>query len=231
MSVDLAILVPSRGRPANVERLAEACAKTCRTNYDLHFGFDEDDPARPPSISAAKKASARYTVAPRMGLTTWTNQLAKVWWDTAPYLASLGDDMVPETDGWDAELITSVEHTGGGFAYPNDLRTDEIPEAVVVSSSIPRALGWFACPAMEHWYIDNVWRDLGSLARCLTYREDVIVVHRHPNLFNEPGDRTYWDAAKSFNPDLAKYQRWRLRDMPGCVRTVRGVLEAQRNPV
>ena len=50
---DLAVLVPSRGRPANVARLIEACAKTCRADTILHFGFDDDDDAMSANLAAA----------------------------------------------------------------------------------------------------------------------------------------------------------------------------------
>jgi hypothetical protein len=206
---DLWVLVPSRGRPQNVDRLVRACALTCRADTRLHFGFDEDDPAREPSIAAT--GGHRYTVAPRMGLTAWTNVLASRHMDV-PALGSLGDDHLPITDGWDEQLLESLPG-GGGYAYPNDLRRDDIPEAVVVSTSVVAALGWFALPALSHWYIDNVWRDLGHPDR-LVYRPDVIVRHMHPAVVKGvPGDATYSEAAAGLNADLAVYQRWRLSGM------------------
>src|SRR5215469_15227372 len=97
---DLAILVPSRGRPANVARLIEACEKTCRTGWVLSFGFDEDDPHLDANLATYEdRVDCTALVLPRKNLTEWTNELASFWRDT-PYLASLGDDMVPLTDGW-----------------------------------------------------------------------------------------------------------------------------------
>ena len=53
---DLAILVPSRGRPGSVERLVKACADTCATDYQLCFAFDDDDP----EIQVSKRAAGSY---------------------------------------------------------------------------------------------------------------------------------------------------------------------------
>ena len=41
---DLAVLVPSRGRPHNMARLIEAMDPTCRGDTTLIVGVDEDDP-------------------------------------------------------------------------------------------------------------------------------------------------------------------------------------------
>lgn len=221
---DLVVLVPSRGRPANVERLASACEKRCRANTLLVFGFDTDDPDREMSEAAVTR-SARFSVGPRMGLVGWTNKLARAHLD-APYLASLGDDMVPETDGWDVELITAVEHMGGGFAYPDDRRRNDIPEAVVVDTRIVAALGWMALPALEHWFCDNVWRDLGAGINRLAYCPDVVVEHRHPNVTGEPSDAVYHEAAGKYNADAAAYRKWRLFKMPSDIVTVRRAVGA-----
>ena len=229
---DLYVLVPSRGRPRNVARLVEACADTCTADTRLHFGFDDDDPYLRASIDAA--GGHRYVVGPRQGLAWWTNKLAArhVKRGDAGALASIGDDMLPVTPGWDQLLLDRLP-PGGGFAYPDDQRRDDIPEAVVISAAIVRALGWMAHPSMHHWFIDNVWADLGRGAGCLVYCPDVLVQHLHPNVrpdVTRP-DGTYHDAAGRYDSDLAAYQRWRLRGMPGDVAAVRRVRAAALDPV
>lgn len=224
---DLYVLVPSRGRPGSVARLAEACARTCEADTRLHFAFDDDDPALRANIAAA--GEHRYTVGPRDGLAGWTNELAArhVKRDDAAALASVGDDMLPVTPGWDRLLLEAMP-AGGGFSYPDDQRRDDIPEAVVISMPIVAALGWMCAPGLHHWYIDNVWADLGRGAGCLAYCPDVLIQHLHPNVrpdVTKP-DGTYHDAAQRYDSDLAAYQRWRLRDMPRDIGTVRGVRAA-----
>ena len=223
---DLAVLVPSRGRPANVARLIKACAKTCRIKTMLMFGFDDDDLALSANLAAIDWESMSV-VQPRMGLAAWTNHLCGAVIDGSvdvPYLASVGDDMVPITDGWDEQLIGQLERTGPGFAYPEDRRRSDIPEACVISTPIVQALGWMCLPALDHWYVDNVWADLGNGAGCLHYLPDVIVEHRHPNVTGQPGDRTYSDAAARFDADAAAYRRWRLFQMGKDIETVRACL-------
>lgn len=202
-------------------RLVESCAATCRAATILHFGFDDDDAELTANLSAADGCLS--SVGPRMGLAGWTNRLAFAHMDSAAHLASVGDDMVPVTVGWDEMLITACGP--GGMAYPNDKRRADIPEAIVISAPVVRSLGWFCEPSLHHWYVDNVWSDLGRAAGCISYLPDVIVEHKHPNV---PGgdrpDATYHDASGRWEADLAAYQNWRLRRMRDDVAKVRACL-------
>lgn len=214
---DLAVLVPSRGRPANVARLVEACARTCRLDTVIAFGFDDNDDALASNLKAADGCFT--SVRHRMGLAKWTNTLSALHED-ATWQASIGDDMVPVTDGWDERLCEAAGPAG--MAYPNDRRRTDIPEAIVISTGLVRALGWLCEPSLSHWFVDAVWRDIGHAAGCLRFLPDVVVDHRHPNV---PGsgarnDRTYSDAARGFGTDMAAYQKWRMKRMRADIETV-----------
>jgi len=216
---DLWVLVPSRGRPANVERLVRACALTCAGDTRLHFAFDADDEHLAANIAAA--AGHRYTTGPRQGLAAWTNDLAArhIRRVDAVALASLGDDMVPKTHGWDIRLLEAARARGA--SYPQDGRRADIPEAIVIMAQIVAALGWMAHPSMKHFFIDNVWADLLKPA----YLPDVLISHLHPQVRGgDPTDRTYLDAAGCYDADLAAYQRWRLTGMRSDAETVRQVI-------
>lgn len=201
-------LVPSRERAWKVDRLVRACALTSSGDTRLHFGFDEDDPQLDANITAA--AGHKYTIAPRMGLAAWTNALAAEHLDDSDYLASLGDDMMPVTHGWDTALTGAIEEMGGGFSYPQDGRRSDIPEMCVISTPVVAALKWMALPSSTHWFIDNVWFCLGEPDR-IRYLPEVIVKHHHPNVpGGDPHDRTYHDAAGKLNRDMAAYHHWRI---------------------
>lgn len=234
---DLWVLVPSRGRPANVERLVRACALTCTADTKLHFAFDDDDEHLNKSI--AMTGGHRYTVGPRDSLAGWTNDLAArhIRRGDADALASVGDDMVPKTHGWDTALLGAVQ-LRGGFAYPEVERGLEhgrqpgIPEAVVISAAVVRALGGMVPrgpdgrPLMSHWFIDNVWRDLADGACGGLAYVPVVVKHMHPNV---PGgdrpDQTYYDAAVRWAADNAAYCRWRVLSMRADIDRVRRAMK------
>lgn len=217
------LLVPSRGRPANVDRLVRACALTCSASTHLHFGFDADDPMLDRNVIAS--AAHRYDVAPRMGLVEWTNRLAAMHTGDSEALGSVGDDMVPVTQGWDRALLDALDGMGGGMAYPNDKRRDDVPEAPFVTTRLVAGLGRFFPAPVGHWFGDTALGDLYRALGRLAYLPDVIVEHRHPNV---PGgdrhDQVYEDAAKGLGRDLAAYQRWRLFQMIKDINTVKGLL-------
>ena len=121
---DLLVVVPSRGRPQNIARLLDAVHGTAKAGTHVHVAVDDDDAELERYKYVMGQAAGegdRLTVGPRKGLTAWTNEIAVPAAGEYPFLASLGDDMVPRTPGWDRALIRGIERMGGtGFAYPWD---------------------------------------------------------------------------------------------------------------
>lgn len=212
---DLAILVPSRGRPGNVARLAAACRATCTGQTDLFFGFDNDDPELQANKRAATAEWAYVDVGPRRFLGPYTNDLWKLARQAVPggyhAYASLGDDHVPETKGWDSEILAELDARGGGIAWPRDNGIEmDWPEAAVLSASVVDALGWVCMPQLEHYCVDVVWRDIGDIAKCL-FKMDTLITHMHPSRGDvTPSDKTYEDATRrSLSRDHAAWEAWR----------------------
>jgi hypothetical protein len=210
-------------------RLADAVRGTAAMRTDLLFAIDDDDPA---SIeqSAALGSRVLSVTGPRRSMGAWTNNVASLMTGAYRAFASLGDDHLPRTDGWDSVLLAAIGDMGGtGIAYGDDLIMGEgVPTAPVISSDVVAALGWMCHPAMSHFCVDNVWADLGRGAGCLAYRPDVVVEHLHVTAGKSPPDATYADAG-TFNlahPDWLAYQEWRDRRMAADVAAVRALLPA-----
>ena len=207
---DLLIIVPSRGRPKNIARLLDSLRETSKLRTHLHVCVDDDDPALPDYERVMNHAGREDDVlerGPRKGLGAWTNEVAIRRAYQYPYLASFGDDHVPQTPGWDYFLIRAIEDLGGtGFSYPWD--GADIPQAVVVSSDIVRKLGWMCEPSLNHWYVDNVWLDLGLGADCIRHCRVVSVDHVHPGAGKAPVDKTYTEASPRLASDREAYYCW-----------------------
>ena len=207
MTGDLLIVVPSRGRPQNIARLLDAVHATAKLNTHVHVAVDDDDPELERYRYVMKQAARdgdRLTTGPRKGLCAWTNEIAVERGGEYPFLASLGDDHVPWTPGWDKALIRSIVNIGGtGISYPWDCTREDIPEAVVMSSDIVAALGWMCLPGLEHWYPDNVWADLGRGAGCLQHLRAVKVEHVRK------GDQTAAESGEKLAADRDTYYAWR----------------------
>lgn len=208
----LAITVPTRGRPQNLKRLAKAVQRTCVVDYEILARIDDDDPAEYPAIPGV-----RYIVGPRIFFAASLNELAKIADEEEfTHMAILGDDVLPETKGWDIELIRAVPDIG--VAYGSDglerLHGADLPTHVVVPVEMYRRLGWIGLPALRHLFCDNVWRELGKITK-FVYLPDVHLTHLHRWNNSAPDDLTYQEANDKIKRDADKlaFEQW--RDGPG----------------
>lgn len=201
------MIVPTKGRPENAERLLHAVNQTAGDELGrLVFATDSSEPLaeayqRIVPVDGANWDWVRIfpvTAKPqRMGPVL--NTVASLFAAQGKYthIVFMGDDHVPRTSNWDEELVRSL---GGkpGVAYGNDLAQGEkLPTACVISADIIRSLGYMCPPAQEHLYLDDFWKTLGCSTR-LVYRNDVVIEHLHPNYGKARWDEGY-AAANSTN--------------------------------
>lgn len=221
---DLLVITPSRGRPKNIARLLDAIRETSRITTHLHVCVDDDDPELGNYRYVFDKAGRDGDVlesGPRKGLADWTNEIAVRRAGEYPFLASLGDDHVPRTPGWDKALARGIADMGGtGFTYPWDGTREDIPEAVVMSSDIVKELGWMCLPELRHWYVDNVWADLGHGTGRIRHQRAVAVDHVHPATGKAKADGTTRDNGKSLEKDRDAYYEWRRTRMTADIEKI-----------
>jgi hypothetical protein len=214
---DLLVIVPSRGRPQSVARLLDSVHATSRARTHVHVAVDEDDEELPRYEAVMAMAGAEDDVlerGPRKGLAAWTNEIAMRRARQYPYLASFGDDHVSRTPGWDAALIRGIQDMGGtGLVYPWDGTREDVPEAVVLSADIVQVLGWMCEPSLSHWFVDNVWADLGRGAGCIRHLRAIAVDHVHPATGQAKPDATSRDNGRSLEADRDAYWAWRRERM------------------
>lgn len=206
--IKLAIAVPTRGRPHNLERLANAAKKTCTTNYEILARLDDDDKSKYPELDGV-----RYSTGPRIFYANSVNELAKTALEEGfTHLAILGDDVLPETVGWDEKLIQSLPDLG--VVYGSDglehLHGEDLPTHVVVPIEMYKRLGWIALPTLRHLFCDNVWRELGKATNFI-YRPDVKLSHLHRWNKAAPDDKTYQEAndKKKRETDRLAFEAWK----------------------
>jgi hypothetical protein len=206
------VIVPTRGRPANVERLERTRAVLDPTAAwesltEFLYVVDDDDP----ELSAYKALSmtrnpSRLIVAPRLRLAGTLNEQVRRHQEYYDAVGFMGDDHCPRTQGWDIEILSALNANRPGVVYGNDLlQGAALPTAVFMDCTIPRALGYFCPPGMTHLYLDNFWKATGEALGTLTYLPDVIIEHLHPGAGKAPMDHRYeevnsqatWDADKT----------------------------------
>ena len=234
---DLAVLVPSRGRPDNLARLITEVHRTARGRTHVLAGVDQDDPQLKDYIGLRKTLLAPgdeiHTSEQNDGTSSSGRTISRISARASTAITrSLGDDMVPRTPGWDVKLMDAIEEDfgGTGIAYPYDAIRDDIPEAYLLSADIPAALGWVMQPSLNHWYNDNVIADLGHGAGCIRQLRGVIVDHLNVGTGKALVDQTAIDQGSKIAADEAAYKAWFRSGRARDVDTVRGLRARQAVP-
>lgn len=202
----LLIVVPSRGRPKNVERLRKALVDTLTTDATVVVCLDDDDAWQYPVY-----ADWAYLVEPRMRLAAWVNFAVDRYRAGHTHMILLGDDVVPETVGWDERLLAALSDVNFGISYGDDgIQHENLPTHAVVSLTMYDVLGWVALPLVKHLYLDNVWKVLAEFTGTLRYLPDVKLTHMHRNLGLAEDDLVYREANDSpqANADRAAFAAW-----------------------
>lgn len=201
------MVIPSRGRPQNIERLLHAMAATCEGQTDLVVGLDEDDPTINSYPDDLAPFPVTYVVKPDLHkVTAWCNTLAVAGADGYKYIGHFGDDNLPQTQGWDVQMMQALERTP--FAFGNDLYPSRQPGTlschIFMLSEVVRTLGYFGPPEIAHMYVDVAWYAWGQ-ACGITYLHDVNLEHLHYSSGRAAMDDTYSTSYGGTGTDL---QNW-----------------------
>lgn len=219
--MDLAVIVPSRGRPEAAQALVDAFRDTCTADTVLLFAVDNDDERLPGYRGVVQFAEARNVKAGYLALESRTMvealnstavRIVDEFAADPPFAVGfMGDDHCPRTRGWDAEYLSALRDLGTGIVYGDDLlQRQNLPTQCAMTADIVRALGYMAPPALTHLYVDDFWKHLGLSADCLQYLPDVVVEHRHPI-----AGKAEWteghvrvNAPEMYDKDRAAYQEY-----------------------
>jgi len=221
---DMLVLVPSRERPANLARFTAAAQDTLGGAADLMFVLDEDDPLLEDAIAVATENRILTRVQPRMLTVPKLNAAALAYCGAYPVIMFTGDDTVPRSRWWDADIVSAMSDLVTGYVYPNGLGRTDIPEHVAISTDIIRALGWFGLPSIRHYYVDEAWADLGNGAQCITYLPDVVVEHLNPLYGKGPRDHIVRLGEWHADADRQALEAWRADGLEADLKTVRSLL-------
>ena len=203
------LIVPTRKRPKACEEFMVEFDKVSE-NADLLFGIDEDDKS-----AYSKEVLDRASINPRLRMGGTLNLLANRHAEEYEFIAFMGDDHRPRTQGWDRILADAI---GGrpGVAYGDDLLQGEnLPTAVLMSAEIVRRIGYMVPPVLIHMYMDNFWKEFGQKIGNLTYRPDVVIEHLHYLAGKAINDLQYQEVNSSavYENDRIAYEDYKKTQM------------------
>ena len=224
---DLAVIVPSRGRPQNIADLVEAWDATVTGHTELVVVVDDDDPALADYevLEVWGQGVVSHLVTPAWGsMVGALNAAARHYARNFPYVGFMGDDHRPRTHGWEARCVEALlELETGIVSGPDGFRTDQLPTWCAMTSDIVRTLGYMAPPSLHHMYVDNAWQTLGTALGKYRFLPDVLVEHLHPLAGKSAMDAGYArvNSAGVYARDEAAYVAWVRDEMPAAVERLR----------
>lgn len=200
----ISILLPSRGRPANVMRLYESLKATTYGQWEMIVHLDDDDPL---AFDYAERIEIKYLMAPRMLLSDYWNHCYEA--SQGGIVQHSGDDIVFRTRGWDWKVEDAMPDDGIGFVHGNDLspNTHLIGTHGFVTRRWCDTLGYLCPPYFSSDYNDlwltEVANDLGRRF----HLTDVITEHLHPAFDKAEWDQTHQDRVERHKSDNVE-QLW-----------------------
>jgi hypothetical protein len=227
---EMAVIVPTRGRPQNVRRIMEAWALT-RAEATLWLGVDTDDETFDAAMVNAWidefGVDVRATSLKRTYMNGTLNAIAIEAAAEYEFLGFMGDDHCPRTNRWDRIVVEELDRLGTGIVYGNDLlQRATLPTAVFMTSDIVKALGYFSPPDLHHLYCDNSWRDWGQGIKRYSYLPDVIVEHMHYQIGKAEEDEGYTrvNSPEMYEHDMEAYRIYCAKQESLDLATLRALL-------
>lgn len=183
MTAPMAVIVPTRGRPANAARLATAFRETDALHAVPVFVADWNDPELDNYRELLENGHIPRLMISQQGagMCSALNYAAVRYAEVYEAVGFMGDDHLPRTLGWDDRVLDALDSLEPRIVYGNDLlQGPNLPTAVFMQSRTINAMGMMAPVAMRHLYLDNFWKELGERLGGLVYLPDVIIEHLHP---------------------------------------------------
>jgi hypothetical protein len=225
------VIIPSRGRPERARDVLDAVRSTAvLPDTQAVVIADTDDPEYgryQMMIGLARGSEQLRGLAPHesgnLVKATNTASIRAARVHPNAIIANWGDDHMPRTLGWDKRVTEAL--LTPGVAYGDDLlQGEDLPTAPFISAAIVNALGWYMLPSLEHMYVDDCWKALGTALGCLIYLPEVVVEHMHPGAGKAESDAGYLRADASTERDRVAFQAWLADGLAGDVARVQDAL-------
>jgi hypothetical protein len=240
---ELAVIVPTRGRPGNISKVIGAWDFTNAWDVaDLVLVADSDDPeiqgyrdvvelTRHPDTGEFLVRLIEMAVWMPMAhkLNMVAKDLAEGWGAEAPpfALGFAGDDHQPQTIGWAERYLTVLREMGTGMVYGDDgYQGRKLSTEWAVTADVVRALGRMVPAPVEHMYSDNSIMDLYDAAGAIRHLPEVRVEHFNPYA----GGKAEMDAQykrvnsrEQYRRDRLDYERWKRQGLAEDATTIRAL--------
>lgn len=236
----LAIIVPTRGRPANIRKVISAWDFTNAWDHaDLVLVADADDP----EIGGYRLLQQELdhpdtgqSLVTLIEIPSWlpmvhkldaaARDLAERYWA----VGFAGDDHLPQTMGWAKRYLDVLHELGSGMVYGDDgYQGKKLSTEWAITADVIRALGRMVPAPVEHMYCDNSMMDLYGQAGALRHLPEIRIEHMHPVAGKADTDDQYQrvNHRDQFRKDRQAYELWQRTALPAQVAAVRALRPGQ----
>ena len=199
----ISLLVPTRNRPQNVERLWKSITETASMPMDIEMVLyvDDDD-------DSYNNLSSPVTIikGPRIVLSEMWNKAAEK--ATSDILMYAADDIVFRTPNWDTKVVSKFDTIpdGIGFVFGNDgskVHDGKYGTHGFVTKKWVKALGYVCPPHFSGDYSDTWINDIAKMVG-RHFHIDIMTEHLHPDFGKTELDDTYKDKYKRMEEDKVR---------------------------
>ncbi len=189
MTARIALICPTRGRPAQFKRMVESAFRTAENpdNIWIYFFTAECDPA---TNDYLKLERCTHFIGP-----DWSSVMASNYMASSEpvsdkdLLMVCADDCVFSTPHWDKALLDAYDGKPHVYSLLDSRDPDGTPHPVITREYI-KAMGYFMPPIFLHWYGDSWTAKIAKANNCFTHLKDYLLIHDKPSDTGE-GDETH----------------------------------------
>jgi hypothetical protein len=241
---DLAVIVPTRGRPANVAKVISAWDFTNAWDHaDLILAVDADDPECQGYADLFEQNRNPDTGDPLFSIMVedrWIPMVEKL--NRAALRVALGrryfavgfagDDHLPRTIGWARRYLDVLHELGTGMVYGDDgYQGANLATEWAITSDVVRALGRMVPAGVDHLYCDNSILEMFRAVDAVRHLPEVRIEHMHPAARKAFTDEQYQrvNSRDQYRRDRATYLAWQRNELPSQAQILRS-LRSLRSP-
>ncbi|MDB3870312.1 hypothetical protein N9322_00005 [bacterium] len=121
------------------------------------------------------------------------------------------DDMVPHVKGFDTiireKMLTHYPDTDGVLWFNDGYKGDKLNTLCILGKKYFDRFGYIYNPEYKSVWCDNEFMDISKLLDKVTYFDDVIIRHEHPDWGFGSNDSIHMTNVKNESSDRATYEK------------------------
>lgn len=196
--------MPTRNKP---EEIIRVCSELSGSECRLWLYVADDDPKLSGYQSLRLPSAATIVFGPPLGFSRGVNHLASIAakQPNAKMLMRAEDDFYFKP-GWDRKYREAMWDDGVGMVWCNYVMKgpESEPHTAAIGLGWYHALGWFSLPGVQHYYCDNVLREMAEAVGRSRYIPEPMIEHR----YNPKDLRKCGHGQQIYDSDKKRYDQW-----------------------